>query len=182
MNCNQAKRLIALDVSGDVPPNKSGALARHLENCHACAVCRASMEQSRSVTASLREIQPPSGALARMRASVMQQSNAPAEKTPALIRQKGHALVLAVPVAALVFLALVQPHAFTPTPIESNDRIALSDPQPAPVSPQFEPNPVEAEEIATATPLTIRMATEDPNVIIILVSDSGEESPYEPSA
>ena len=48
MDCETCRRLISLDMDGELSPDRKEALTRHLEGCAECSVFRADLERLRA--------------------------------------------------------------------------------------------------------------------------------------
>lgn len=170
MMCAGNEERIARYVGGDLTPEEAAAMERHLRECAACAEFARGMEQDAESLAS----RPPE--LAGMDFAAMRR-----EIRREIARPRWNWKWIAA-AAALVLLTV----AVSMTPDrrrvlrKSEPSLAQTKPQPAPpatvaaVIPKrprrvkrIEPIPAE-----TDSPVTIRIATRDPNVTIILLHES----------
>ncbi len=229
MNCRRWERWLALDVEGDLPEPRRGALERHLRECEACAALAEELGASQGLLKSLNADRVPDASLARVRRDVLPRAAA-LQASPdwrlrleravmAALRPRyafsAVAVVLAVgalvvsglvpgpaiepapaPVAAVTADTAIPPVERPPVPppiespadlVESAVATASAQPETAPVSvavnaaPLLDPRPTPVvDTVAPAAvnadrpPTVVKLVTDDPNIIIYWLVDSGE--------
>lgn len=203
MTCKRYEKKLALYAGGDLPANDAKRVEAHL---HACASCRASLEgieASREALSALHDIEPPSDDLAAIRQAVREGIvNAAPPRIGAPLRWGFAAAVCAVAVVcAALYLINADPPAKPDAP-----QVALHDPtppgpppaentngdehQPYAVVPAFDPGPLELPPPAEtdsnpspnrfkADPVLVKMYTNNPNIIVILLGDREEDTNHE---
>ena len=169
MICTGKEERIAQYVGGDLVPEEAAGIERHLQGCAACADLARGMEQDAEWLAS----RPPELAevdFAAMRREIRREIARP---------RWGWRWVAAAAAVVLLTVAV----SITPDrrlPRKSEPSIAQSNPQPAAppnvaaVTPKRPRRVKRIEPIppVTDSPVTIRIATRDPNVTIILLHES----------
>ena len=72
MNCARSRKLLALCVGEELPPDTTHELRVHLENCHECRECQSRLEENRNLLRSLRQEVATPAALAEMRSNLFE--------------------------------------------------------------------------------------------------------------
>lgn len=71
MSCADCELLIALDIEGDLPPQKAGALAQHLRTCPSCREFAESLRSSQTLLKELRLEKPDEATLQAVRQGIL---------------------------------------------------------------------------------------------------------------
>jgi len=189
MNCGDLEQLIALYVEGDLSAAERSIVETHLLQCGDCRELASDLRESQTIFKSIREEMPSSSDLLELRHRVLNDVG-PFDPPGwvgrwfAGMRRKvafaGFALMIAG--GAWWFTRVTPPIADKPTLFARNPAPAFVDPamlpetQPRPVPPvrrSKPPAPAKSQEIQQQ--VTIKLLTDDPNIIIYwLVDEKGD--------
>ena len=161
MNCVEWQERIALYAGGDGTPAESAMVERHIGECAGCQVFWSGMKESLAVLREVHAELPDAAHFAAVRARVIGE----------LERSSGGWLRLAwVPVAAVIaVLALLLWPSRTELPAAPRMMAAIPS-APLIVSPE-RPSHVARVRPVKREPLTIRLQTSDPNIVIYWIAE-----------
>jgi anti-sigma factor RsiW len=184
MNCSEWEERLALYAGGDLPPGEAAQVERHLGECAGCQVFLSGVTAALSVLQEAHAEQPAEAHLAAVRARVLGELEH---------RQRRRWLVwgLAAGMAALFMIAAV---ALRPVrrevPAPPLPRVAVTQPPAVHLLPNESVVPVrparlahrkhsrqrpavEAPELAPQQePITVKLMTDDPDVVIYWITDN----------
>ncbi len=184
MNCARFEEQIVLYAGGDLEERKAHRLEAHLRECATCRDLAASLAEDQAALHDLRAEPADLAMLEQIRSRVLAQV---AGRPPAPRPLFGWAwrLALAGSLAAAVLAVFLwrsrraeppQPVAVAqaPQPVMELPAPAPRRVPPAPRAPRRRPAPQRHVETASAKPLMVKLATDDPNVVIIwLIGQNG---------
>jgi hypothetical protein len=165
MSCVDWQERIALHAGGDAAPGEAAKVERHLGECAGCRMLRSEMSES---LAALREVHgelPDAAHFTAVRARVIGELERRRQVWRRLAWISGVAAMMAV-----LFVAWPRQAEIPPAP----PRILASIPS-APLVRSMAAHPMPAR-VATIrhekrTPLTIRLQTSDPNIVIYWIAE-----------
>ena len=180
MNCADFRKLIALEVEGDLTRQEAARVAAHLETCRACREFRKKLQASQAMLKAIAQVAPEGATLDAVRREIL--NRLPAERAPRAfpIWQ----LAVGVGVTAILILAMVIHRHPAPAPLAVSEsksgsastlESARTSPPPAPLQ-----KPVRSKGAAKfhavsrrggasrerAEPLTVKLITDNPNIVI----------------
>jgi hypothetical protein len=170
MNCVDWEERIALHAGGDLAPAEAQAVERHVAECAGCQLLLSGLRESLSLARDAHAEPVEAAHFAAVRARVL----AELERGPA--RRWRWAWVYAIAAAAAVVLMLVA----WPRP---EQRLALPMPR-APIAPVVArvaaipaaPKHRKTREPKPAETVTVRLETDNPDVVIYWIAESKGES------
>ena len=190
MNCTDFEKLIALDLEGDLPQPQHGTLREHLQACARCHEFVQQLRASQVMVKGLAEEAVDEAALEEVRRRVRVGLAAEAERPafPVWRWALGSGVVAALILAALILRPLVQrpvpPATATRRAPESVAAVQSAPALPGSLSPQTakststrqqkSPSPASLRTNASGRhpePLTIKLLTDNPNVVIYWLVD-----------
>lgn len=194
MSCRRFEKLIALFVEGDLPDRRVRNVERHLADCAQCRVFAEELKESQAGVRALGREAVPQDALEAVRKSVMGKV-AGTRVVSATARQvspfaaRFNQVTISFCVAALLIAASVaflwregaggpdstrsEHTQATALPIDNTDSPIHSQTQAEGVEPQGAGT--SGSEFSQSEPLVIKLMTDDPNIIIILLANGEED-------
>ena len=185
MTCGDFEKLIALDVEGDLPSQKTGSLTEHLWACGHCREFAAGLQASQAMLKELQDDAPDEATLREVRRGIL--NRLPAEPAPSLFASWRFALGAGL-VAILILAIIVLRHpSGTPAPHASGKKEApmtLEAVRQPPTAPLLTPaqslehpraerrkRPLTVSQHGNLPwqhhePLTVKLITDNPNVVI----------------
>jgi len=111
MNCHDFEKLIALDVEGDLPQEKRGAVAEHMQACRHCQEAAAGLKSSQIMLKDLRNVTADEAVLQEVRRRVLNRlATEPAPRALPMWRFALGAGLVAGLIFALIVLRRVSPN------------------------------------------------------------------------
>lgn len=184
MNCADWEERIALYEGGDLAPDESAEVERHLAGCAGCQVFASGIRESLALLREAHAEPLDDSAFAAVRAGVIGEL----ERRPA----RRWWLVLAAAAAAALMVAIFAIRTTPPQPVVAVRTEApprrVEIPRPVEASPapppavvvrvhhrRPRPHPAEETPKAETPPLVVKMVTDDPNIVIYWIADTRGE-------
>lgn len=171
MNCKTYQREIALWVGNDLSSRRARRLEHHLQNCAACRDYADSFRRHQNnIRKTAAEPLDTELGVGLLEAALSQIQAAPRPRPrfrpPVLVK----AAAMAAAVAAILFAIWVfhQPGVNAPPKLAVPPVAANTAPRP--IAPSQEP-PVRIPQIHKKNPVVMKLLTDDPNVVFVMLSD-----------
>lgn len=190
MNCPSFERLIALWVEGDLPGSEAAAVEEHLRTCSPCHQFAQELKASQAALGILRQDTVEERVFRSLRAGVLKKL--PVENARPSVPTWQYALAAGLIVVLAVSVLKLALPSKAPTKLAP---VAASHPASAPAArpaPSLPPHPLshasgaggparqarsvltaraDSEGFQTSQPLTIKLVTDNPNVVIYWLVD-----------
>jgi len=165
MNCADWEARVALHAGGDLTGAKAVEVQQHLEECSACQLLWSGVRESLAELQAAHGELPAAAHFTAVRGRVMAELERSARPWRRLARICGVAAV-----AALLLVLVLRPGREVPEPPRLLARIP---PAPAVVKAVPESRPVRQliSHVPRRAPLTIKLQTTDPNIVIYWIAD-----------
>jgi hypothetical protein len=165
MNCADWEARVALHAGGDLTGAKAAEVEQHLGECSACQLLWSGVRESLSELRAAHEQLPGPAHFTAVRGRVMAELERSARPWRRLARICGVAAV-----TALLMVLALRPGREVPQPPRLLARIP---PAPAVVKAATEIRPVRqvVARVPRRAPLTIKLQTTDPNIVIYWIAD-----------
>jgi hypothetical protein len=164
MNCVEWETRVALHAGGDLAGAQAAEVERHLGECSGCQEFWSGLRESLAVLQSAHAVVPDAAHFTAVRSRVM----AKLEPKARPWRRLAWFSVAAAAMAALLLVAL------RPAPVVPQAPRLLASIPPAPQVVRHVVRPVVRRTVASAprrAPLTIKLQTEDPGIVIYWIAD-----------
>jgi len=182
MTCVDFEKLIALDVEGDLPKQKTGSVAAHLGTCRQCQEFAGKLQASQALLKELGQEAPDEAALQEVRRGILNRlpNEAGPKAYPVWRFALGAGLVTILILAAIILrrptrTPVMQAKVQTPAATEAIRRTPTAPP-PSPAHHPKKGGDVTARKSFSGAlrasakrqpePLMIKLLTDNPNVVI----------------